>query len=109
MSLTKISQPHGGATNAADRPDCRLPIDIDRVVREFVLKSFPLARKKNVQDSDPLLELGLVDSQGILELVSFIERQFATTVEDDELMPQNFQSIGCIAAFIRSKTAAPNC
>ena len=76
-------------------------------VRKFVLKSFPLARKKQIKNSDALLESGMIDSQGVLEVVAFIEREFATIVEDEELSPENFQTIDRIAAFIRSKTARP--
>jgi acyl carrier protein len=76
-------------------------------VRKFVLKSFPLVRTKQIKNSDALLESGMIDSQGVLEVVAFIEREFSTIVEDEELSPENFQTIDRIAAFIRRKTARP--
>lgn len=79
--------------------------DLAAEVRAFVLKSFPLARKQQVKGSDALLESGMIDSQGVLEVVDFIEKRFSTTVEDDELVPENFQSIDRIAAFIQSKSS----
>jgi acyl carrier protein len=79
--------------------------DVATEVRNFVLGFFPLARKKHINNSDALLESGLVDSQGVLEVVSYIERRFSATVEDHELVPENFQTIDCIAAFVRKKTA----
>lgn len=103
MSLAKAPQSHDPAINAGD-PTGR---DIEALVREFVLSSFPLARKKHIQNADALLETGIVDSQGILELVAFIEREFRTIVDDEELIPQNFRSISRIAAFVRSKLGAP--
>lgn len=72
-------------------------------VRQFVLKQFPLARKQMVQDGDALLEGGLLDSQGMLEVVIFIEQQFGVVVADEDLTPDNFKSIETIAAFIHFK------
>ena len=82
--------------------------DLATDVRKFVLKSFPLARKQQIKDSDALLESGMIDSQGVLEVVDFIERQFSTTVEDEELVPENFQTIDRIVTFIRTKTSHQN-
>jgi len=80
-------------------------IPVDRI-REFVLANFPLARKRGVQDNDPLLEGGILDSMGVLDLVGFIESEFAVQVSDDELIPENFQSIGHVARFVCLKRSA---
>jgi acyl carrier protein len=77
--------------------------DVTLDVRAFVLKSFPLARKQQIKNSDPLLDSGMIDSQGILEVVAFIEQEFSVIVVDEELSPENFESIDRIAAFIRNK------
>jgi acyl carrier protein len=74
-------------------------------VRQFILKKFPLARRHGIQDSDPLLESGMLDSQGVLEVVTFIEQAFSINVADEDLVPENFQTIDRIAAFVQSKTA----
>jgi acyl carrier protein len=73
-------------------------------IRQFLLKKFPLARKRQLTDSDALLESGILDSQGVLDLVSFLEEQFSITIADDELVPENFQTIGRIAAFVETRT-----
>lgn len=86
--------------NGAEGRDVRLE------VRDFVLKTFPIARKRQITNSDPLLESGLVDSQGVLEVVGFIEREFAIVVEDEELSPENFQTIDRIATFTQNKSLA---
>lgn len=78
--------------------------DLNIDVRQFILKKFPLARKQQINDSDALLESGMLDSQGVLEVVNFVEQQFSIVVADEELVPENFQSINRIAAFIQSKT-----
>ena len=72
-------------------------------IRDFVLKQFPLARKHKIKDSDPLLESGMLDSMGVLEVVGYIEREYSIGVSDDDLVPEHFQSIDRIAAFVHSK------
>jgi acyl carrier protein len=72
-------------------------------IREFILKKFPLARKRQLKDSDALLESGVLDSLGMLDMVQFIEKEFSVALSDDELTPENFQTIDRIAAFIRTK------
>ena len=52
-----------------------------------------------------LLESGIVDSTGVLELVFFVEETFGIKVKDDELVPRNFDSIAKLAAYVRAKTA----
>lgn len=75
-------------------------------VREFILKQFPLARKQRIKDSDPLLESGMLDSMGVLEVVTFIEHEHGLSVADEDLVPENFQNIDRISAYIRNKLAA---
>jgi acyl carrier protein len=72
-------------------------------VRQFILKKFPLARKQDLKNSDALLESGIVDSLGVLDLVNFIEQEFSINVEDEELTPENFQTIDRLAAFVETK------
>jgi acyl carrier protein len=71
-------------------------------IRQFILKKFPLARKQQLQNSDALLESGMLDSQGVLEVVTFVEETFSIIVADEDLVPENFQTIERIAAFVAS-------
>ena len=50
-----------------------------------------------------LLENGIVDSLGILELVAFIEQEFGVTITDEELLPENFQTVRCLVSFVKRK------
>jgi acyl carrier protein len=75
-------------------------------VRQFVLEKFPLARKRSVKDSDELLESGIVDSLGILDLVALLETEFGLTVSDDDLLPENFRSIERISEFAQQRRPA---
>ncbi len=70
------------------------------MVRKFIVQKFPLARRRNISDADNLLETGVIDSLGVLEIVTFLQEQFSLQVEDDELTPENFQSISSIAEFV---------
>ena len=72
-------------------------------IQEFLLRKFPLARKRQLTCSAALLESGILDSQGVLELVSFLEERFSIIVSDDELVPENFQTIDRIVAFVESR------
>ena len=69
----------------------------------FVERHFPLARKRHLGPHEDLLEAGVVDSLGVLELVNFIEQQFGLAVTDDDLTPENFKSIHRVAHFVVSK------
>jgi acyl carrier protein len=77
--------------------------DLADSVGKFILRQFPLARQHRVKDSDPLLESGILDSLGVLEVVAFIEQEYSVQVSDDDLVLENFRSIDRIAAFIQSR------
>jgi acyl carrier protein len=57
-------------------------------------------------DDTSFLEEGIVDSMGIMELVLFVDEQFGITVEDEELVPDNFDSVTRLASYIRRKSPA---
>jgi acyl carrier protein len=57
-----------------------------------------------VADNDSFLEKGIIDSTGILELVSYVEDEFDIEVADEELIPDNFDSIEKLAAYTQRKT-----
>lgn len=75
-------------------------------VREFVTSNFFVQDKAGLTDSASLLDLGVVDSTGVLEIMGFLESTFGVTVEDDEIVPDNLDSIERIAAFVERKRSA---
>lgn len=77
--------------------------EIQPRIRAFILKAFPPARKRALDDNVLLLESGIIDSLGVLDVVGFLEQEFGIQVLDDELTPENFGSVGLIAAFVRQK------
>jgi acyl carrier protein len=77
-----------------------------QVIRKFIYEKFPLAKKRKLEDASHLLEEGVLDSLGVLELVNFLQDEHGIPVEDEELVPENFASIDSIAAFVETKVAA---
>jgi acyl carrier protein len=73
-------------------------------IRSFIVKKFPASRKKVLDDKLPLLESGIIDSLGVLDVVTFLEREFMIEVSDDELTPDNFANIRSLASFVEVKT-----
>ena len=65
-------------------------------IRRFIIDNFPAAARRELSDTDMLLESGIVDSTGVLELIGFLESEFKLAVNDDELIPENFQTIECM-------------
>ena len=77
--------------------------DLAKDLRQFVRESFLFGQEITFSDDDSFLELGLIDSTGVLELVAFLEGEYQIRVEDDELVPENLDSIGNLVRFIESK------
>lgn len=79
------------------------PIDRTKL-RHFIRENFLFGRADDLSDRDSFLEKGIIDSTGILELIAFVEQQYGVRVEDEELVPQNLDSIDSLAAYIERKT-----
>jgi acyl carrier protein len=74
-------------------------------VRAFIMTNFYQARKFRIADEDSLLDRGIVDSTGVLELVAYLEAEFGLAIADDDIVPDNMDSIGSIGRFIQRKLA----
>jgi acyl carrier protein len=73
-------------------------------IRTFIIDSFLFGDASQViADDTSLIDNNLVDSTGVLELVFFLETTFGITVSDTEVIPENLDSIGAMAALIESK------
>ncbi len=77
--------------------------DIKREVRAYIAENFLFGSGEKWGDGDSLLGRSVLDSTGVLELVAFLEGTFAITIEDDELVPQNLDSLDAIAAYVGMK------
>ena len=82
-------------------------MELRNQVRDFVTSNFYVADPKSLEDRTSLLDQGIIDSTGVLEVIMFIESTFGVTVEDAEMLPENLDSIDNIAAFVARKTSQP--
>jgi len=78
-------------------------MDNSAKVRGFVIENFLFGDGEVLKDDTSFMEEGIIDSTGILELVFFIEETFGFSVEDDELVPENMDSLQNIDRFIDRK------
>lgn len=72
-------------------------------VREFVIANFYVATPEELTDGLELVTSGIVDSTGLLEVISFLEAEFGIRIDDREMLPENLGSIARIAAFVARK------
>lgn len=78
------------------------PVDVRDRIRQFIQDSFFV---DEVEDDQSFLSTGVVDSLGIMQLVAFVEAEFGLRVPDTDLVPENFDSIGRIAAYVQRRAA----
>ena len=72
-------------------------------IREFVVENFLFGKDDGLKDDTSFLDEGIIDSTGILELVSFLEEEFGIAVEDEELIPENLDSIANVTTYLEKK------
>lgn len=72
-------------------------------IRAFLVERFPSARIRPLHDDDQLLANGVLDSLGVLDVVAYLEQEFAITIADDDLLPENFESLRRLAAFVAER------
>jgi len=75
-------------------------------LRAFIVENFLFGVDEPFADGDSLMEQGIVDSTGVLELIGYLEDEFGIMVADDELLPENLDSLDNLATFIDRKRAA---
>jgi len=78
-------------------------MQIENEIRKFIMENFILDGDNNLSNEDSLLEKGIIDSTGVLELVAFIEETYSFKIKDEELVPENLDSIKNILQFIQNK------
>jgi acyl carrier protein len=73
-------------------------------LRQFIVENFLFGKEDApLANGDSLLELGIIDSTGVLELVSFLEQKYGFTIQDEELVPENLDSIDRLVRFVTRK------
>lgn len=74
-----------------------------QTIRKFVINNYLFGEEGTLKNDDSFMETGIIDSTGILELVRFLESTYGIKVADEELIPDNLDSITKIITFIHSK------
>ena len=80
---------------------------IQEAVRGYLLENHLFTSDQSQLGNDAsLLEKGIIDSTGILEIILFLETEFGVSVQDSELLPENFDSVNNIVRFVQRRTAS---
>ena len=79
--------------------------DIKRTVRDFIIRNFAYGLNNSIhlRDDESLMDAGIIDSTGVIEIISFIESEFEVFISMDEVLPENIHSIESISQFIGNK------
>lgn len=72
-------------------------------IKNFIIENFLYGEDNGLVNDASLLDTGVVDSTGILQLVTYVEKEFGIKVGDNELLPENFDSIDKISAYVGKK------
>ena len=75
-------------------------------INKFIIENFLFGDDNNLGTDASLLENGIIDSTGVLELISFLEETYGITVEDEEMVPENLDSMDNINNFLNKKLTA---
>jgi acyl carrier protein len=87
----------------AKKKECTMD-EIKQKVRDYLVENFLFGdTEATLEDDQSLIDSGVIDSTGVLELITFLETEFGIAVEDDEVLPENLDSINNIAAYIERK------
>lgn len=78
-------------------------MDRINIVREFIIDNFLFGEEEPLELETDFFEKGIVDSTGVIEVVSFLEEKFNISVDDEELIPENLSSLKNIDQFLQKK------
>jgi acyl carrier protein len=84
-------------------PEDPSPMEVRRSLRDFITENFLFGDWNGFNEDTSFLESGIVDSTGMLEIINFLEETYGITIEDDELVPENFDSLNQLGAFLARK------
>lgn len=79
--------------------------DIKDTVRQYILQNFLMGDMGvQLKDDQSFLDHHIIDSTGFIEMVTFLESTWNIRIQDEEMIPENLDSLDCIERFVRSKT-----
>ena len=77
--------------------------DLRYEIRRYIVENYLFGRGDDLKDNDSFWELGLMDSTGVLELISYLEERYSISLESGEIIPENLDSIEKLATFVTKK------
>ena len=81
-------------------------MSVENKVRDYILENYLFTDDQStLGNGDSFLEKGIIDSTGVLEVIAYLEQEFGVRVEDEEMIPQNLDSVNNIVAFVTAKQA----
>ncbi|HED36365.1 MAG TPA: acyl carrier protein [Gammaproteobacteria bacterium] len=81
-------------------------MSFEKKLRTFILENYLFTEDESeLNNTDSFLESGIIDSTGILEVITFIQDELEITVEDDDMIPENLDSVSNILAYVAKKAA----
>ena len=83
-------------------------MEIKEKIKTFIRDSFLFDNTAEICDNESLLEKGVIDSTGVLELILYLEEEFGIKIEDEEIIPENLDSVSNIIALLKSKNGIIN-
>ena len=82
-------------------------MSVEERLRRYIMQNFLFTEDDAaLKNTDSFLEKGIIDSTGILEVIQFLQEEFGVDVKDDEMTPENLDSVARIAAFVARKSKA---
>ncbi len=81
---------------------------VQQVVRSYIVDNFLFGQDGQFANDDSFLDKGLIDSVGILTLVEYVCQNYQITVYDEEIIPENWDSVNRIVRFVETKSALQN-
>jgi len=73
------------------------------LIRNFIVENFLFGNDDDLTNETSFLDEGIIDSTGVLELVSFVEETYAIRIDDEDLIPENLDSINNVTKYIETK------
>jgi acyl carrier protein len=78
-------------------------VDVKEKVRAFVLEYAAGKGLTELKDDEPLLKTNIIDSLGSFRMIAFLEETFPLTIEDTDMVPENFQTLNDVETFVARK------
>lgn len=89
----------------ADAGEERNVIKIRNEIREYIVESILFGDGRMLEDDTSFQDSGILDSTGMLEIITFVEEQFGIEIADSEVVPENLGTLGRISGFVSRKVS----